>query len=441
MLLLNLLGLYYTKKVLRKLIKEIYYTKWKSFESSTLYVDPLTIMIGTNASGKSNALDGLEFLSRISLGKDLQSSLIGDPLLKPIRGGAEWAALNSNNEFTLGALIGGENDKTDYLYKVTVHVDSVHVQIKSESLNRIRQRPNTKASPYVTQLISTDSTNLESPSIIARLYNGKRGTKRECKKTQSILSQLYNLSIQKDVSRGVNAVCEALQNIFILDPIPSLMRNYSVLSKNLNNDASNIAGTLGALPDEEKEYVEKILSKYAKKLPERDITEVFTKSVGEFRYDAMLYCKEDWGDNEILMDARGMSDGTLRLLGILTALLTCPKGTQLIIEEVDNGLHPSRSKLLIDMIKDISSERKIDVLVTTHNPALLDELEPEMIPFIIVAHRDTRTGESKLTLLEDIKSLPKLMAYGRVGKLSSKGLIESALSLEEKSLEEKSTNE
>lgn len=417
------------------MLKEIHFSRWKSFEESILYIDPLTVLIGTNASGKSNALDGLEFLSRISLGKDLQSSLTGDPTLKAIRGGAEWAALTANNEFTLRALVQGEDEKTDYLYSITVSTKP-YVQLKSETLTRIKERANTKVNPYQTQLIYTDETTEDSPSIIARLYNGKAGTKRECKRSHSILSQLYNLSIQKDVSKGVNAVCEALQGIFILDPIPSLMRNYTAFSRTLNNDASNIAGVLAALPKDEKAQVEQILSKYAKKLPERDITEVYTRAVGEFSQDAMLYCKEDWGiDKEITMDARGMSDGTLRLLGILTALLTRPSGTQIIIEEVDNGLHPSRSKLLLNMIRNISTDRAIDVLVTTHNPALLDELEPEMIPFIVVAHRDNKTGESKLSLLEDIQSLPKLMAYGKVGKLSSEGMIEEAL------VEEESSNE
>ncbi|OCS93463.1 AAA family ATPase [Caryophanon latum] len=411
------------------MLKEIHFSKWKSFDESVLYIDPLTVLIGTNASGKSNALDGLEFLSRISTGKDLQSSLMGDPTLKGIRGGIEWAALSSHDEFTLGALVQGEDEKTDYLYNITVSVRP-YVQLKSESLVRIRERSNTPKNPYTVNLISADNTSEDSPSIIAKLYNGRGGTKRECKKSHSILSQLYNLSIQKDVSKGVDIVCKALQGIFILDPIPSLMRNYTAFSKVLNNDASNIAGVLAALPTDEKKRVESILLKYAKQLPERDITEVYTKPVGEFERDAMLYCKEDWGNEEIKMDARGMSDGTLRLLGILTALLTRPSGTQIIIEEVDNGLHPSRSKLLLNMIRNISTERQIDVLVTTHNPALLDELGPEMVPFIVVAHRDQMTGESKLTLLEDIESLPKLMAYGKIGKLSSEGKIEEALAEE-----------
>jgi AAA15 family ATPase/GTPase len=100
----------------------------------------------------------------------------------------------------------------------------------------------------------------------------------------------------------------------------------------------------------------------------------------------------------------------------------------MVIEEVDNGLHPSRSDLLLRMLREIGEKRQVDILVTTHNPALLNELGPEMVPFVVVAHRDPETGESKLTLLEDINNLPKLMASGPLGKLTSEGLIEKSLS-------------
>lgn len=53
-----------------------------------------------------------------------------------------------------------------------------------------------------------------------------------------------------------------------------------------------------------------------------------------------------------------------------------------------------------------------------------------MVPFITVAHRDDVTGFSKLTQLEDIAQLPKLMASGSLGRLSTEGRIESALKQE-----------
>jgi predicted ATP-dependent endonuclease of OLD family len=41
---------------------------WKSYERATLNVDALTVLIGTNSSGKSNLLDALAFLNRIASG-------------------------------------------------------------------------------------------------------------------------------------------------------------------------------------------------------------------------------------------------------------------------------------------------------------------------------------------------------------------------------------
>jgi predicted ATPase len=229
---------------------------------------------------------------------------------------------------------------------------------------------------------------------------------------------------------GVRSFLRAIQNIFILDPLPSKMRSYSPLSNELLSDASNIAGVLAALPDEEKVYIEMTLSTYISHLPEKDIRKVWAEPVGRLNSDAMLYCEESWSSDEpaMVIDARGMSDGTLRFLAIVTALLTQPEGSQLVIEEVDNGLHPSRSELLLKMLKELGAKRKIDILVTTHNPALLNALEPEMIPFVVVAHRDSQTGESKLTPLDDIQRLPKLLASGHIGDLATQGAIEKSLS-------------
>lgn len=44
------------------MIKELTLENWKSFDKTTLYIDPLTVLIGLNASGKSNVLDALQFL-------------------------------------------------------------------------------------------------------------------------------------------------------------------------------------------------------------------------------------------------------------------------------------------------------------------------------------------------------------------------------------------
>ncbi len=392
------------------------------------------ILIGTNASGKSNVLDALDFLNRIASGKDLQTSL------EAIRGGVAFASFRSNTKsggdnFTLEVLVQGD-EKINYSYSITVKT-SPRVELLQETLIRLKDRPNTKTNPYRVKLFSTDTPEEDSPSIVARLYNEKAGTKKECRRTHSILSQLQGLNLRQEITEGVEVVSKTLQGIFILDPIPSRMRSYSPFSNVLANDASNIAGVLAALPDPEKRIVEDKITEYVRQLPEREIRKVWAKAVGEFQTDAMLYCEEEWVENQspMLVDSRGMSDGTLRFLGILTALLTRPTNTQIVIEEVDNGLHPSRAGLLLQILKTISIERNIDVLITTHNPALLDAIGPSMIPFVEVAHRDIESGESKLTLLEDVNMLSKILASGPLGKATTEGKIEQSLSNEGNKIE------
>ncbi|WP_243375706.1 AAA family ATPase [Sandarakinorhabdus cyanobacteriorum] len=245
----------------------------------------------------------------------------------------------------------------------------------------------------------------------------------------SVLFQLLTQRTLAEIQDGLEIMADALRSIFILDPIPSNMRGFSPLSDRLAPDASNVAGVLAALQSSIKADVEAKLTRYVAELPEREIERVYAEKVGKFESDAMLYCEERFGTGSTkqTVDARGMSDGTLRFIAIITALLTRPANSLLVIEEVDNGLHPSRSSLLLSMLADEGQARAVDVLVTTHNPALLDAMGTALVPFITVAHRDPKDGTTRLTLLEDLGGLPKLLAWGLVGRISSQGLIEQAL--------------
>ncbi|MEU0161253.1 hypothetical protein ABZ154_21075 [Streptomyces sp. NPDC006261] len=59
-------------------IEEVRLTACKSFHCAVLPLAPLTVLIGCNSSGKSNALDGLEVLSRLARGDDM-SEAPGEP--------------------------------------------------------------------------------------------------------------------------------------------------------------------------------------------------------------------------------------------------------------------------------------------------------------------------------------------------------------------------
>ncbi|WP_414563654.1 MULTISPECIES: AAA family ATPase [unclassified Anabaena] len=410
------------------MLKQLILENWKSFRYAELPLDPLTVLIGTNASGKSNVVEALEFLQRIAQGENIEAALAGDKKLSSIRGGVEWAARKPVTQFSIQVLVygGGIVAQKDYLYSITVETEN-HVQIRDESLILLQPNFIINEEPQEEKLFQTNNPDSHIPNVIVNFYDNKTIRQKEFRRNQSILSQLIGFSIK--MTEAIQVVSQTLKNITIFNPIPSTMRLYSRLSDTLDSDASNISGVLAALPEEKKLEIESTLSTYIKYLPEGDIKKVWAEKVGRFGTDAMLYCQEEWKSGQITeIDARSMSDGTLRFLAILTALLTRPEGSQLIIEAIDNGLHPSRANLLVKILREIGSKRNIDILLTTHNPALLDALSPEIVPFVVVAHRDAETGESKLTLLEDIDNFPKLFASYSLGDMTTRGAIERSLS-------------
>ena len=343
------------------MITKLHLANWKSFEDSTVYIDPLTFLIGTNASGKSNVLDAFQFLHLLSKGQTLEDAAAA------IRGGEDWIIRQGQTWFELAITI--EKGELEYEYVIHVQKDDVGLSFLENNI-------------YVSSKGIKEKSNSDDARTVVR---------------------------------------DALKSIFVLNPDPLAMRRFSKLSKELRMDAGNIAGVLAALKPEEKELLEEKLTKYVKPLPERDINKITAVTVGLSATDAMLYCYEDWNP-DTPVDARGMSDGTLRFTAIIVSLLTLKPGSLLIIEEVDNGLHPSRAKELVKVLKEISAERRIDVLCTTHNPVLMDELGNGMIPFISFVKRDEQ-GNSYIHLLEDKENLAKLMASGTVGDMMKEDVL------------------
>ena len=109
-------------------------------------------------------------------------------------------------------------------------------------------------------------------------------------------------------------------------------------------------------------------------LPEQDIQEI--DFIETPRGEVMVALTETFGGHATRYDATLLSDGTLRVLAIAAAVLSAPGGL-VVIEEIDNGVHPSRAGQLLNHVSRIAKERDLRVLISSHNPALLDALPDE----------------------------------------------------------------
>lgn len=388
------------------MITQLHLHNWKSFQDASLYIDPLTFVIGTNASGKSNILDALSFLKRISEG-----ALIKD-CISEVRGGEEWMILRGKNHFSLTVDI--EEGDVTYIYTIGLGRIGTSCMLVEESLKK-RKKDTQERTLYNADY---ENNNTVAPSLDTRFATGKKGKPKRLNlsRNTAVLTQVEVVSAIKEIKDAASIVCRTLNSIFVLMPDTTAMRDYSPLSERLKADGSNVAGVLAAMAAEHKREVEEKLIEYLKPLPEKDLNRVWAESVGHFNRDAMLYCEEQWTDESVTFDARCMSDGTLRFISVVAALLTEEPNSLLVIEEIDNGLHPSRSEDLVRVLRELGELRSIDVLCTTHNPVLIDALGNEMIPFISFVKRDEQ-GCSYIELLEDKENLAKLMSTGKIGDL------------------------
>lgn len=116
-----------------------------------------------------------------------------------------------------------------------------------------------------------------------------------------------------------------------------------------------------------------------------------------------------------LVDARQLSDGTLRCIAVLVAVLIGEPGSMVMIEELDNGIHPARVYKLVEQLVTIGRERTIDIIITTHNATLLNAYKKEELMGVSVVYRDRDRGTSKIQSFIEIENFPAMLAAGGLG--------------------------
>lgn len=388
------------------MITELRLRNWKSFFDATLYIDPITVIIGTNASGKSNIFDALKLLSALASPIDIMD------IAKNVRGGAEGIIRRGEQMCNLTITMEGNKSSEQLIYEVALAFDNQrNIYIKDESLILAT----TKKNLVMFERKELDKMN-KSLISVALYTEGKPRYQNFSAKT-SVLSQIEYVNCVRKIKDSVLTVVNNLRKIRLSNPIPERMRDFAPLSKTIAEDASDLAGYLANLDEELKSVTYEAILKYLKPLPDRDIKSIRADKI-PMTDKAMLFCTEEWTAGHTQeQSALGMSDGTLRFAGVIAMLITAEDKALILLEELDKGVHPSRAKDLVKMLKEIGKQKKLDIICTTHNATFVDELGPQMIPFISYIKRNEENGCTDIHLLEENEQLARLMASKSVGDM------------------------
>lgn len=397
------------------MIKCFTFENFKSFERAELNIDELTTLIGANASGKSNAIEGIAILSMLMSGVELNTILDGTKSIGAVvRGGSHGCARFRTSSFKLGCLIGLDADR-DLYYEIKIGVNGRAV-VNEEGVYIVRA--NTTGSSK-DRVFKTKAVVKDRIEIKVQYKNGKVGNDPTtiCVRTSAILPQILGKIIrdseeEREIAHMLEMVMISLRDICILDPIPAEIRNYARVSDTeLRTNCDNLSAVLNKMC-KNKTYKDKLLE-IIRKLPENMIADI---EFIETRIGDVIFalCEEGAVYHETV-DARQLSDGTLRCIAAITAALISKQGSVIVIEEIDNGIHPSRVYKLIEQLLCIGKERRIDFVITTHNATLLNAYKKEELVGVSVVYREKEKRTSKIISFVDIENFPSMLIGGGLG--------------------------
>ena len=359
---------------------------YKSLEDVTIPLKPLMVFVGPNNAGKSNILDCLLFLREL-----LE---LGAPSVHS-RGGFQhlvWGGdLKRQIEIELDAhILDVSGVEHPIIYQVEIAGGPRHYAISREicslHLGKLLEFPIEQG-----QVGVWDQTRRQ----MASWSSSKTGI------------QLHLSDCEDPVRYPIlSALVQAIHNWVFYNFVPSRMAQPGPAKKDprLQGDGANISSVLHTFQSEWGNNFAEVEELLKVAVPE--VERLLTPLTEE----GQTYLAIEEQGFPLRIPSWAMSDGTRRFLGQLAALLSPDPPSLACFEEPENCIHPGLLELVVDVFK--SASRKIQVLVTTHSPELLNFLAPENL--IIVEKEGGKTQCREAKDIAGVKEALKTLGLGEL---------------------------
>jgi predicted ATPase len=383
--------------------------RFKNFREAKVVCGPLTLLMGTNASGKSNVRDAFRFLHGVGRGYKL-AEIFGEKYQngalqwRGIRGGtpeiAYWGAETFSLEVTFDDrnISTGQSRMIPRQYRYIIEVDPMSFD-----------RPKVvKESLYCEQemLFDTHAEQIDPYHLKIIIRQGgdyRRAHTSSLISDQPIVSQILNESkfsdrdddAAKEVKRGIQAVLKEFQAMRFLSLSPAAMRNPAYPGQPLGDRGENLSAVLHDICEDQPR--KQALTEWVRALTPMDVRDFDFEpdQVGRL----LVYLVEN---DDHRTSAYSASDGTLRFLAIAAALLGSEASRFYFLEELENGIHPTRLHLLLDLIEQNVAGKQNQVIATTHSPQLLRLVSDQTLEHTILLYRLEDQPDGHICRLMDL---------------------------------------
>ncbi|UQA60076.1 AAA family ATPase [Polyangium aurulentum] len=331
---------------------------FKSLRDFAVDLEPFTVFIGPNSAGKSNILEALALLSRLASGSITEAfkggrGRITDQFTR--RGGESAKVMRFAVEFLVYGEYprpeprnpGEDSFQSRFRYELTVVRQAAqsgveHLVAMAERLLAMRREEDAwiAAHPEFTDRAGYMHAGQDH---YLDLTNPHRTL------THTALSR-WSPSLLVELVRDDLRGCRLLQ----IEPVRMGESSDRTDAEKLAPDASNLPTILAMLPEHLLGEVRADLVSLVPGIASFDVV----PEGDSFRIEFEL----SGGDR---LPARLVSDGTLRVLALLTALRTEQRAPILGIEEPENGIYPGRLRALLDLLREESGRRQDDPEILT----------------------------------------------------------------------------
>ena len=388
-------------------ITRIRVKNFRSIADSSLDLGAATVLVGPNGSGKSNFLDAAAFLSDALL-TNLDAAFSARQGFESVRmregkpGGVEMGVRYESD----GVLI-------DYDFAVNGDADGgcrvTRERIKFGTIDG-KRLPSIKVQNGI--LVSPDeliremgeqfedgdtdfyTDNLAMPAISRLIFQLiRRLTPR--RRSTRLIRRLMRWGEAEDAYRliyfGLYTLQNALAQLRVYRLFPNMMRQPQRVRnpRPLDPDGGNLGSALWEMDKKHPDSMERLKKILRHIVP--FITDLRVVPAGGFLITQLKHGDVSVKNEEdAWFDLTQESDGTVRTLGILTALYQQPYLPLIGIEEPELNVHPYAFELIGESILEAS--RRSQTLITTHTPDLIDMFRVENIVAVDSERGTTSAG-------------------------------------------------
>ena len=326
------------------LVKSLTLKRFRSIRDAVVKLDNPTFLIGPNGAGKSNFVDVFSFLAEAMV-----SPL---PAVFDRRGGVATVTHRTSNRGRRADLgirvdlkdLDEATERASYAFELRAVKDYGFKVVRERCVvvrkDGLRDWFNRSDRGFKSSRRSLEPAPMED-ALVLPLVGGHRRF------------------------RAVHQ-CLAEMTVYRIDPAVLREMQDPDDGARLHPDGRNAASVLREIWKRNEEDGERICEILASIVPHT--VEVHPRRRGN---KLALEFVQDWGRSEpVKLEAFGMSDGTLRALGLLLAVFQRPAPSVLLIEEPEATLHPGALGAILDLLRHAG--RSMQVIVTTHSPEALD---------------------------------------------------------------------